>query len=129
MPLLRFDIIEGRSDEELRKLLDAAHTAMIEAFDVPDTDRYQMVHQHKPAEMIIKDTGLGLVRTDNVVVISIVSKTRTQEKKQKLYRLMVEKLARECGLAQEDIMINIAENNDADWSFGNGEAQFLTGKL
>jgi hypothetical protein len=26
-------------------------------------------------------------------------------------------------------MVSIVENTDADWSFGNGEAQFLTGKL
>ncbi len=26
-------------------------------------------------------------------------------------------------------MVSIVENTDADWSFGNGEAQFLTGRL
>ncbi len=40
MPLLRFDVIEGRSEEELNVLLDTAHDAMIEAFDVPERDRY-----------------------------------------------------------------------------------------
>ncbi len=35
MPLLRFDVIEGRSEEELKTLLDTAHDAMVEAFDVP----------------------------------------------------------------------------------------------
>jgi len=49
MPLLRFDLIEGRTDEELKTLLDAAHRAMLEAFKVPERDRYQVVHQHKPA--------------------------------------------------------------------------------
>ncbi|SDI40151.1 tautomerase family protein [Alteribacillus bidgolensis] len=129
MPLLRFDVIEGRSDKELKKMLDAAHHAMVEAFDVPESDRYQIVHQHKPNEMIIEDTGLGLTRTNNVIVISVVSKTRTKEKKENLYRLIVESLEKECGISPEDVMVNITENSDADWSFGNGEAQFLTGKL
>ncbi|MDR4379250.1 tautomerase family protein, partial [Bacillus amyloliquefaciens] len=35
MPLMRFDLIEGRSDAELKALLDAAHEAMLEAFQVP----------------------------------------------------------------------------------------------
>jgi hypothetical protein len=35
MPLLRFDVIEGRDDAALKKLLDTAHYAMVEAFDVP----------------------------------------------------------------------------------------------
>ncbi|WP_246725563.1 tautomerase family protein, partial [Beijerinckia sp. L45] len=39
MPLLRFDLVEGRSDVELKTLLDAAHGAMLAAFGVPVRDR------------------------------------------------------------------------------------------
>lgn len=46
MPLLNFHIFEGRDGDTLRSLLDAAHQAMVEAFDVPITDRYQTVTQH-----------------------------------------------------------------------------------
>ncbi|MGJ9384786.1 tautomerase family protein [Salipaludibacillus sp. CF4.18] len=129
MPLLRFDVIEGRNEQELRRLLDASHEAMVEAFDVPHSDRYQIVNQHSPNEMIIEDTGLGFNRTKDVVIISIVSKTRTKEKKERLYSLIAERLKNECDIAPENVMINLTENNDADWSFGLGEAQFLTGKL
>ena len=71
MPLLRFDLIEGRSDDEMKALLDAAHRAMLEAFKVPERDRYQIVHEHKPETMIIEDTGLDIPRTDKVVVVSV----------------------------------------------------------
>ncbi|MCY7792710.1 tautomerase family protein, partial [Bacillus haynesii] len=30
MPLLRFDLIEGRDEQALKKLLDTAHDAMVE---------------------------------------------------------------------------------------------------
>lgn len=40
MPLLRFDLIEGRDEKSLKRLLDTAHNAMVEAFDVPERDRY-----------------------------------------------------------------------------------------
>jgi len=129
MPLLRFDVIEGRSDEELKLLLDTAHEAMLKAFDVPERDRYQIVHMHKANEMIIEDTGLGLTRSNQVVVISVTSKTRTEEKKQALYRLLAERLEAECGLSPADLMVSIVENDAADWSFGLGKAQFLTGDL
>ncbi|MCL7749842.1 tautomerase family protein [Halalkalibacter alkaliphilus] len=129
MPLLRFDVIEGRSKQDLKKLLDAAHEAMLQAFEVPERDRYQIVHQHPAHEMIIEDTGLGFERSEDVVVISVTSKQRTEEQKQKLYKLIVEKLGEKCGIEPNDIMINIVTNGDADWSFGMGEAQFLTGKL
>ena len=35
MPLIRFDLYEGRSDNELKKLLDTAHSVMLEAFKAP----------------------------------------------------------------------------------------------
>ncbi|MPQ24480.1 tautomerase family protein [Bacillus paralicheniformis] len=129
MPLLRFDLIEGRDEKALKKLLDTAHDAMVEAFNVPEKDRYQIVHQHPASELIIQDTGLGLNRSKDLVVISITSKTRTKSQKEKLYALLAEKLEAECGISPEDVMVSITENGDADWSFGLGEAQFLTGKL
>ena len=51
MPLLRIDVIEGRSEAELKALLDAVHGATLAAFKVPDRDRYQIVHEHPAAEM------------------------------------------------------------------------------
>lgn len=129
MPLLRFDVIEGRSEEELKTLLDTAHDAMVEAFDVPERNRYQIVHTHKAHEMVIQDTGLGFERSKDIVLISVTSKTRTEEKKQRLYQLLAERLQANCGLAPTDLMVSIVENDAADWSFGLGEAQFLTGKL
>ncbi|MBU8787812.1 MULTISPECIES: tautomerase family protein [Bacillus] len=129
MPLLRFDLIEGRDEKALKTLLDAAHNAMVEAFNVPERDRYQIVHQHPANELIIQDTGLGFNRSKDLVVISITSKTRTKSQKEKLYALLAEKLEAECGISPEDVMVSITENGDADWSFGLGEAQFLTGKL
>ncbi|MEM1503990.1 tautomerase family protein [Domibacillus sp. 8LH] len=129
MPLLRFDVIEGRTEEELKGLLDAAHRGMLKAFQVPERDRYQIVHQHPAHEMIIEDTGLGFERSKDVVVISIVSKQRTEEQKQKLYQYIVEELQESCGIDPKDVMISLSINGDADWSFGFGKAQFLTGDL
>ena len=129
MPLLRFDLIEGRTDEELKTLLDAAHRAMLTTFKVPEADRYQLVHEHKPGHMIVEDTGLGIPRTDKVVVVSITSRPRTREQKEDFYRLLCEELRRSCGIAPSDVMVSIVENADEDWSFGLGRAQFLTGEL
>jgi hypothetical protein len=38
-------------------------------------------------------------------------------------------LSAACGLAPEDVIVSFVESQDADWSFGLGRAQFLTGDL
>ncbi|MFY4775649.1 tautomerase family protein [Metabacillus sp. RGM 3146] len=127
MPLIRFDLIEGRTKEELKTLLDAAHEAMVEAFSVPERDRYQIVHQHPEHEMIIEDTGLGFERTNSMVIVSKTSRPRSEEQKKTFYNLLVRNLKERCGIDPQDVMVSITVNGD--WSFGNGTAQFLTGDL
>ncbi|HVI28481.1 tautomerase family protein [Hansschlegelia sp.] len=129
MPLLRFDLIEGRTDAEIETLLDAAHRAMLDAFGVPERDRYQIVQEHKPSRVRIEDTGLDIPRTDKVVIVSVTTRPRSVEQKQAFYRLLCEALKEHCGMAASDVMVNFVTNTDADWSFGEGEAQFLTGRL
>jgi phenylpyruvate tautomerase PptA (4-oxalocrotonate tautomerase family) len=129
MPLVRFDLVEGRSKEGLQTLLDACHEAMVDAFQVPDRDRYQIVHQHPAHEMIIQDTGLGFERSKDAVVISLTSRPRTEKQKEKLYQNLAAYLQERCNISPEDIVVSISNNGDADWSFGKGEAQFLNGQL
>ena len=129
MPLLYFNVLEGRTDAELQTMLDAAHRAMLAAFKVPERDRYQIVNEYKPSSMIIEDTGLGIPRTDKVVVVQVVSRPRNKKAKQKFYKLLAEELQTSCGIAPTDVMVSIVENSDEDWSFGLGRAQFLEGDL
>jgi phenylpyruvate tautomerase PptA (4-oxalocrotonate tautomerase family) len=129
MPFLRFDLIKGRTDAEIATLLDAAHEAMLEAFNVPVRDRYQIVHEHDASRVRIEDTGLDIPRTDKVVLVQVTTRPRTTEEKTAFYKLLTEALSQKCGIAPSDVMVHFISNTDADWSFGNGEAQFLTGKL
>ena len=129
MPLLRFDLVEGRSDAELKALLDAAHEAVVEVFKVPVRDRYQIVNEHKASRLIVEDTGLGIPRTDKVVILQMTSRPRGREAQEAFYRVLVEKLEMACGISPNDVMVSISVNRDEDWSFGKGRAQFLTGEL
>ena len=63
MPLLCFDLIVGRSENQIKRILDVTHEVMVNAFNVPERDRYQIVREHLPSRMILEDTGLGIERT------------------------------------------------------------------
>ncbi len=129
MPLLRFDILEGRTDDEIGKLLDAAHPAQVEAFGVPVSDRFQVVNEHKPSHVGFGDIGLGIKRSDKVVLLQITAMPRSGKQKETFYRLLVEKLQAACGIAPEDVIVSYLGNGNDDWSFGLGEAQFVSGRL
>jgi phenylpyruvate tautomerase PptA (4-oxalocrotonate tautomerase family) len=131
MPLVYFDIVRGRSPDQIRALLDSTQAATVEGFETPERDRYQIVTEHSPGEMIIQDNGLGIERSDNIVVIHMINRRgrRTQAQKEKLYALLAQNLKRDCGLDPADLVVSITENESEDWSVGYGTAQFCDGEL
>lgn len=129
MPLVRFDLVEGRSQPEISTLLDAAHRALVSAFAVPERDRYQIVQEHPESHLVVQDTGLGIERTARVVVVSVTSRPRSEASKLQFYEELCRELKTSCGIESSDVVVAMVINSDADWSFGNGPAQFLTGEL
>jgi phenylpyruvate tautomerase PptA (4-oxalocrotonate tautomerase family) len=129
MPLLRFDLVKGRSPEDLKTLLDAAHRAVVASFHVPERDRYRIVHEHREAHLVVEDTGLDIPRSRNRVIVQVTSRPRERSEKQAFYKLLYDNLHEACGVAPSDVVVSITTNSDDDWSFGYGRAQFLTGEL
>lgn len=129
MPLVKVDLIEGRSEDQIREILDAAHETVVESFNVPPADRYQIVREHPANRMIIEDTGLGIERSRNIVVLQIVSRPRSRSMKETFYSTLSQRLSERCSIAPSDVVVTFVTNTDEDWSFGHGRAQFLTGEL
>jgi len=130
VPLVRIDVVaDRRSPPQLRELQNTVHDAVVSAFGVPERDRYQILQQHDADHLRVEDTGLGFERTADVVVLQVTSRPRPREQKQTFYAHLAGQLEQRCGLAPSDLMVSFTENTDADWSFGFGRAQFLTGEL
>jgi phenylpyruvate tautomerase PptA (4-oxalocrotonate tautomerase family) len=129
MPLVRIDVQQGRTPSALRALADIVQEVMLEVFAAPPRDRYQVITEHPVGHLIVEDTGLGLTRTDGVVVIQIFQQGRSTEQKQAAYAQLADRLAAADLVTPEDLIISVVENDRADWSFGLGRAQFLTGEL
>ncbi len=129
MPLIRIDVTEGRSDAEIKSLMDTVQDCVITAFKVPVKDRYQIMTEHKPGRMILLDTGLGFERTEQAIVIQVFTSPRTTVNKTKFYQLLAEQLEKNCGLNPKELLVSVMTNTDVDWSFGFGKTQYLTGEL
>src|SRR5699024_9887966 len=87
------------------------------------------LHEHKKYQMIMQDTGLGYERSDDFILIHVISRTRTEEQVKAFYTNTAKALEEQCAIKSTDLMFSISPNNDEDWSFGEGKAQFLTGDL
>ena len=93
------------------------------------TAYFQVITQHEDYELICEDTNLGFTRTNKLVVIQIFQQGRNTQQKQTVYKALYDNLLTSCALPGEDLIVSCVENTRADWSFGIGEAQFLTGAL
>ncbi|PSJ21632.1 tautomerase family protein [Halomonas sp. ND22Bw] len=120
MPLVTISVPDHRSFPWRKKVADLVNAAVIETLDFPADDRYQLL-QPLPAE----DMELQQRNGDAVFLQLTMRAGRPIEAKQAFYRRVVDDLSRLAGIKPANVMIVITENSDADWSFGNGVAQFL----
>ncbi|MGO3731656.1 MAG: tautomerase family protein [Vagococcus sp.] len=129
MPLVNFSLVKGRSEKDIQLILDTCHNVFVEVLQIPEGDRYQVVRQYDSNELIMADTNLGFERSKDRVLMSIVSRPRKSAEKILLYKRLQVELEKVVKLDPRDLMIHFVINSDEDWSFGYGEAQFLTGDL
>lgn len=126
MPLVRISLLKGRLPAELRAIADAAHEALVETYAVPPDDRFQIIEQREPGEIIFSANYLDIPRTEHLVIIHVVaSNWRDTAAKQALYAALADKLAANPGLRREDVQVVITPNDRPDWSFGNGLAAYV----
>lgn len=127
MPLVRIDLMEGKPEAYRAAMSEIVYRAMLAELNVPQNDRFQVITEHKNSGMIFDRDYLGIHRTDDCVLIQITLNTgRPVEAKQHFYKAVADGLHDELKLRREDVLINLVEVGKEDWSFGNGEAQYVS---
>jgi 4-oxalocrotonate tautomerase len=128
MPLVRIDLIEGKSIEYRRAIGEVIYAAMLATLNVPKDDRFQVITEHS-AENFICDPGyLGIARTADGIFIQVtLNEGRTMEVKRAFYKAVADGLHERLQLRREDVLINLVEVGKGDWSFGHGLAQYDPG--
>jgi phenylpyruvate tautomerase PptA (4-oxalocrotonate tautomerase family) len=126
MPFVRIDLLAGESEEYRKALGDGVHRAMVDALGVPADDRFQVISEHPAGGLNYDPQYLGIQRSDNVVFVQItLSAGRKPQQKRKFYKRVAELLAESPGVKPADLVINLVEVAWENWSFGNGEAQYM----
>lgn len=127
MPLARIDLMEGKSSEYKRALADGVYRALVEAVGAPEGDQFAVVSEHGREGLVYSPDYLDVERTDDVVFVQItLNEGRPVEKKKALYAKIVELFAEDPGVRPEDVVISLVEVEKASWSYGNGDAQYVS---
>ena len=125
MPLVRIDLLEGKTAEFKTQLGELVYDSMLETIGIPEEDKFVVVNDLKAEELIFSTNYLGVDRTDGIVIIQItMNEGRTTEVKKALYKTVADNLNNQLDIRKEDVFINLVEVNKENWSFGNGIAQY-----
>jgi 4-oxalocrotonate tautomerase len=127
MPLVRISHITGKSPIQIAAMSQGVHRAMVETFNVPTDDYFQIITEHAPTTGLIgPSTFLGISHTADFVFVQITcAEGRTIEQKKSLYAAIAINLERGAAVRTEDVIINLVETERENWSFGNGLASFV----
>lgn len=127
MPLVRIDLARGKSAQYRKTLGDLVYRAMTEVINVPKDDKFQLIAEHEPEELNVTPAYLGIRYSSGIVLIQVtLSQGRTVEQKKAFYKRVAEDLRRELKIDPQDVFINLVEVSKENWSFGNGEAQYVS---
>jgi phenylpyruvate tautomerase PptA (4-oxalocrotonate tautomerase family) len=135
MPLVYVTLAEGTTSQDRRAQIgDAIYRALIDVANVPEDDRFQVINEVPPANLIYSPDYMGFDRSPSVVFIQIFFNRdrlqalasqagRSVDVKHALYARIAENLGA-AGVRGDDILINLVEMPKENWSFGRGELSY-----
>ncbi|MGZ8797869.1 MAG: tautomerase family protein [Thermoanaerobaculia bacterium] len=125
MPLVEITLRAGKSLEYVRSVADAVHEALVAQANVPQDDRFQIVHQVDDTSLIAHPSYGGVSRSPDVIIIKItLNAGRSVEIKKNLYADIARRLEEGADVRPDDVMICLIEVTKENWSFGGGRATY-----
>ena len=119
MPLVRIEIIKGKSIEYKKEMLDAVHTALVNAIQIEDWDRFQRLYEIDDRLYERSES-----KTDRFTMIEITMfPGRTKEQKARIYEEIVKELYGRLGIQETDVFIVINEPPNENWGLAGKQRQ------
>jgi phenylpyruvate tautomerase PptA (4-oxalocrotonate tautomerase family) len=124
MPLVKINLLKGRSAEEKDAIASSIQSALVSTLDVPDADRYQLFNEYDEENFRHTDGYLGLEYSDRLLMLEITFlEGRDDELKKSLLAEINRNLVAAGVVGEDDLFILITEIGRANISFGKGLAQ------
>lgn len=123
MPIARITLNKGKSPEYLDKVSQSIYSVMREAYNLDENDKFH-IFQELDANTFKFDRNFGVPepRTDDFMIIDILSDPRQAPVKLATMQALKEKLVESVGLAPQDVVVTFDARLAAeDASLGYGE--------
>lgn len=127
MPLVRIDVAQDTPAETIKAISDVIYEAMIQTANVPVNDRFQIINRHASDELVYPAEGyLGIQYSPRIVFIQVTwNSGRSVDVKRAFYQAVASGIHERTGVPMEDVWISLVEVNREDWSFGQGDMQYV----
>lgn len=119
MPLVRIEIIAGKSAEYKKQLLEGVHVALCKSLGVADWDRFQRLYE-LPPENFERSEG----KTEQFTLIEVTMfPGRSMEQKAGMYQAIVDELKERLHIEATDVFIVIQEPKNENWGLAGIQRQ------
>ena len=117
MPIVRIEVVRGRSSLERRKVMDIVRKAVAEAVKLPVGKIIQRMYVLDRENFDIPEG-----RSDRFVLIEVTMfPGRSKEAKKRMYSGIVEGLVKETGIDPQDVLIVVKEPPLHQWGIRGGK--------
>jgi phenylpyruvate tautomerase PptA (4-oxalocrotonate tautomerase family) len=125
MPLVRIDLPQSIGAEERASIGGIVYQTLVDVFNVPAGDNFQIIIAHDRDALRIDPTYLGIDRSAAAFTVDITLNIgRSVELKKQFYATLVDRLNAEAHVRPQDVLIVLTEVSKENWSFGSGEAPY-----
>ena len=125
MPVFHAHLPKGRFSRDQKIAIgNALNQSLVQALNIPPGDRFVILSEHGDDELFIDPTFMGMNRTPNAMIISIlVGAHRPSSDKKALMAKIPELLQQAADISPDDVFIAIVPVPNENFSFGRGVAQ------
>ena len=119
MPLVRIEIVKGKSAEYKKNILDCIREGLMESIGISDWDRFQRI-----IEIDRADFETAPEKTDQFMIIEITMfQGRSKAQKKALIETVTRKLGERLGVAPTDVFIVINDPPNENWGLGGKQRE------
>src|ERR1700733_3708839 len=122
MPFARIDLLKGETAEYRATVADVVYRGIVDVLKAPDGDRFIVIGEHSPDNLIYDPKFLGWDRSPDFILIQVTSTVgNNKDSKLAFFRYIADELKSKLSVRPDDVMINMVFVDREDWSFGNGD--------